>query len=166
MYHISSKSNLDHKISMQEVELILEQKLENWDLKKIRNREYSLIYNNRSFHVFIERLNKNTKELNLVVNGTFLSLDIEEPIDVLLKKMGIDMDSMQKVEPLKAPMPGLVLKILVEEGQEIKKGTPLLILEAMKMENVFKANADATIEKILVEEGQAIEKAAVLIELK
>lgn len=165
MYHVSSKNNTEHKVSLQEVELILEQKLENWDLRKIRDSEYSLIYNNKSYHIFIEQLNKSSKELHLMVNGQFLNLGIEEPIDVLLKKMGIDMASMQKVEPLKAPMPGLVLKILVEEGQEIKKGTPLLILEAMKMENVFKATADATIEKILVEEGQAIEKAAVLIEL-
>ncbi|MNS88855.1 Methylmalonyl-CoA carboxyltransferase 1.3S subunit [compost metagenome] len=62
-------------------------------------------------------------------------------------------------------MPGLILKVLVTEGQAIKKGEPVLILEAMKMENVFKAPGDAVVKAIRIEERQAVEKGEVLIEL-
>lgn len=79
--------------------------------------------------------------------------------------MGLDVSKMQKVEPIKAPMPGLILKVLVTEGQAIKKGEPVLILEAMKMENVFKAPGDAVVKAIKIEERQAVEKGEVLIEL-
>ena len=44
-----------------------------------------------------------------------------------------------KITEIKAPMPGLVLDILIKEGDEVMENQPLLILEAMKMENVIKA---------------------------
>jgi len=62
-------------------------------------------------------------------------------------------------------MPGLVLDILVSEGQAIQKGDSLLILEAMKMENNLKATNDAVVKKIKVLKGDKVEKNTVLIEL-
>jgi biotin carboxyl carrier protein len=80
--------------------------------------------------------------------------------------MGLDLKANKKVEPVKAPMPGMVLKVLVRPGQQIEKGDGLLILEAMKMENVLKANGPATVKSIRVEERTAVEKGAVLIDLE
>ena len=62
-------------------------------------------------------------------------------------------------------MPGLILSIAVREGQQIKAGTPLLILEAMKMENVIKATGEGTVRRIAVRQGEAVEKRQLLIEL-
>lgn len=165
MYHIKSEAGLEHKIARAIVQNALKNKVDQWEWVKVKDQEYSLISDNKSYHIFIDSINKDNKTVQLYVDSQYFDLALEEPIDVLLKEMGIDMASAQKLESLKAPMPGLVLKILVEEGQEIKKGEPLLILEAMKMENVFKASADATIGQIMVEEGQAVEKSAILIEL-
>jgi biotin carboxyl carrier protein len=67
---------------------------------------------------------------------------------------------------LKAQMPGKVLKLLVQEGQEIDKNQSLLILEAMKMENEIRAEKAGVIAKILVKENQSVESGAVLIEFK
>jgi biotin carboxyl carrier protein len=67
------------------------------------------------------------------------------------------------VSDLKAPMPGLVLQILVEPGQEIKKGDKILILEAMKMENAIKAPADAIVAQIHINPGTAVDKNQLLI---
>ncbi len=61
-------------------------------------------------------------------------------------------------------MPGLLLDIKVQEGQEVQKGEILLILEAMKMENVIKAPTDARIKHIKVQKGQTVEKNQLLIE--
>lgn len=66
---------------------------------------------------------------------------------------------------LKAPMPGLVLRLQVESGQRVSAGTPLLVLEAMKMENQLRAPVDGVIGEIRVAPGAAVEKGQVLITL-
>ena len=65
---------------------------------------------------------------------------------------------------LKAPMPGLVVRIGVAEGQKVDAGTGLVVLEAMKMENELRAAAPGVVKAIRVKPGQAVEKGEVLIE--
>lgn len=71
-----------------------------------------------------------------------------------------------KVLEMKAPMPGMVLKVLVNAGDEVKKGDNLLILEAMKMENILKSTTDGTVSKVLVKQGDKVEKNQILIQFK
>jgi pyruvate carboxylase subunit B len=66
---------------------------------------------------------------------------------------------------LKAPMPGLVVRIAVVEGQTVQAGASLLVLEAMKMENELKAAAPGVVTGIRAAPGQAVEKGQVLLEL-
>ena len=61
-------------------------------------------------------------------------------------------------------MPGMVLNILVNEGDTIKKGDPLIVLEAMKMENILKSPTDGVIKKIPINKGVAVEKNQLLIQ--
>lgn len=96
--------------------------------------------------------------------GQTFEVTLEDPHDQLLERLGMSRGSDTKQSELKAPMPGLVLDILVGPGQAVSKGDPLLILEAMKMENVIKASADVTIQTIACEKGAAVEKNEVLIE--
>ena len=65
-----------------------------------------------------------------------------------------------------SPMPGQVLKILVEAGQEVRKGEALLILEAMKMEHTLRAALDGMVEAILVKPGAVVAPGEVLIHVK
>jgi len=67
---------------------------------------------------------------------------------------------------VKAPMPGLVVKLLVEPGATVAAGQGLVVLEAMKMENEIKAPMAAVVESVAVKPGQAVEKGAALILLK
>lgn len=64
---------------------------------------------------------------------------------------------------LNSGMPGKITKIMVKEGDEVKEGTPLLIMEAMKMENEMRATGDAKIKKINVQPGDNVETGASLI---
>lgn len=67
---------------------------------------------------------------------------------------------------VKAYMPGRVVRILVEEGQEVEQGQGVVVLEAMKMENEIQAENAGTLRKILVDEGQAVEGGDVLFEIE
>jgi len=66
---------------------------------------------------------------------------------------------------LKAPMPGLVLRLLVAVGDQVAAGMPLLALEAMKMENELKAAGPGVVAAVLVTAGQAVEKGQPLLEI-
>jgi len=64
---------------------------------------------------------------------------------------------------VRAPMPGLILKVLVETGETIAVGQPLLIMEAMKMENEIRSPVAGTVKEILVTEQHPVEKDALLV---
>ena len=64
---------------------------------------------------------------------------------------------------LRAPMPGLIVAITVEEGQAIKKGQVLLILESMKMQNELKSPRDGTIGRVRVKPGDTVEQKQTLL---
>jgi biotin carboxyl carrier protein len=66
---------------------------------------------------------------------------------------------------LKAPMPGLVIRIDVTPGQRLVAGASVVVLEAMKMQNELRATAPSVVAAIKVTAGQAVEKGQVLVEL-
>lgn len=66
---------------------------------------------------------------------------------------------------VRAPMPGLVLRVEVEAGQEVAAGSGLVVLEAMKMENEIRSSGPGRVKAVLVEAGQAVEKGAALVEV-
>jgi len=65
---------------------------------------------------------------------------------------------------LRAPMPGLVVRVQVEVGQDVAAGTPVVVLEAMKMENQLKTAGAVRVAAVRVAPGQAVEKGQVLLE--
>jgi biotin carboxyl carrier protein len=103
------------------------------------------------------------KTITILHNGKKLNFKIIEPLDELLKSMGLESAFVSKISDLKAPMPGLVIDVLMKEGDEIKKGDKLVVLEAMKMENILKSPVDGKIKSISILKGQAVDKNQLLI---
>ena len=66
---------------------------------------------------------------------------------------------------VKSPLPGSVIKVLVSEGQAVKKGDTLLTLESMKMENAIMAEQDGTVKQIAVTPGQNVMQDDLLVVL-
>ena len=66
---------------------------------------------------------------------------------------------------VRAPMPGLVVRLEVQEGQRVTAGSPLVVVEAMKMENELRAPRAGRVAKIHVKRGAAVERGAVLVTL-
>ncbi len=67
--------------------------------------------------------------------------------------------------PLVAPMPGLVVRVAVQVGDQVAAGQGLVVMEAMKMENELRAPAGGTVSAIHAVPGTAVEKGALLVEL-
>lgn len=80
--------------------------------------------------------------------------------------MGLDKPKVRKLKQLKAPMPGRVVGIAVQIGQEVQVGDPLLTLEAMKMENVLKAEGIGVVKHISINPQDVVEKGGLLIEFE
>lgn len=83
-----------------------------------------------------------------------------ETLAAMIRKSGVGAAG---ISDLKAPMPGLVVKILVKTGDAVTKGDGLMIIEAMKMENEIRSPHTAKVAKITVQQGQAVDKGQVLI---
>jgi biotin carboxyl carrier protein len=136
------------------------------DLSTIGHDNTHVLYQNKSFNTELVDINKAEKTCKIKVNGNIYQISIEDQFDVLLKQLGLDNLAVNKVLEIKAPMPGLVLKVLVEENVEVKKGDNLLVLEAMKMENILKSSTDGVVKKILVRQGDKVEKNQILVQFR
>ena len=127
---------------------------------------YHLLHNNQSYHISIIQSDLDAKTVTLEINGVSYELKVEDEYDQLIKSMGLSSSAKQKLSSIKAPMPGLILEILIEPGQSIEKGDQLLILEAMKMENVLKADGEGVVKSVEVKKGDAVEKGQLIIEME
>jgi len=118
---------------------------------------------NKTQEVQVSTSESAPKQIDIFLNGRNYSVRIKDRTDMLLEEMGMDAIEETGAADLNAPMPGLVLKVLVSTGEEIEKGTPLLVLEAMKMENMIRARSDVVINEVLVKSGDTVEKGELMI---
>lgn len=136
------------------------------DIKRLHKDTYHLIHNNRSVTVKIAAADAASKKMRIEVDGQPFEVEIQDSLDLQLEQMGFSSTSTKRIHEIKAPMPGLVLSIAVQDGQQVKEGDRILILEAMKMENSILVHADAVIKRVVVRPGQAVDKGQVLVELE
>ncbi|MDI1354136.1 MAG: biotin/lipoyl-binding protein [bacterium] len=134
------------------------------DLVKINPYQYHLLYQGKSYNIEVVKTLPEEKTLVLKINSVKYSLQLKDKYDELLHSLGLDNLAAKKVNEIKAPMPGMVLNILVAEGDTVKKGDALLVLEAMKMENILKSPTDGVIKKVAAVKGTAVEKNQLLIQ--
>jgi len=155
-----------YKIKIDDQEYSISQEdLSGLDIIETSMHQYHILEQNTAYRVVLESADFINKKMVLVINGNRYQVAIEDRYDQLIESMGLSAGSAQKIQNVKAPMPGLVLDILVEKEQTVSKGEALLILEAMKMENVLKAEGDGVIKSIEVSKGTAVEKGQIIIEM-
>jgi biotin carboxyl carrier protein len=135
------------------------------DIYELQKGAYHIIYNNHSYNAELVNYNQEDKLLTLKLNNRKYEVKIKDETDELLERLGIGSKT-QKIQNIKAPMPGLVIDIKVKPGDTVNKGDGLLVLEAMKMENIIKAPGQAVVKKVIVIKGTAVEKNQVLIEME
>lgn len=118
--------------------------------------------------MLIEHTPKDKNTSSIIADGFFYDVtvcnEMTEIINKYMASSNADSESGQAL--VKAPMPGMIVKILVEKGMQVNKGDKILIIEAMKMENSIVAPISGTIKNIHVRENQAVEKEALLTEIE
>jgi len=129
-----------------------------WDIQKLPDGRYHLIIDGQNHLAEILDIDQDKKTFRIKFNGHLFEIQLFDQFDRLLQKMGMTGLNSSSVKGIKAPMPGLIVKINVKEGDSIEKGAPLLILKAMKMENIIKSPDTLKIKKVMIREGQAVEK--------
>ncbi len=134
------------------------------DLKRIGKLPvYSLLINNASREVVAEELPGNN--FRVIIGGDAMTVRVEdERWRRLRQAKGLDMADGELA--LKAPIPGLVVKVLVQEGEQVQTGQSLVILEAMKMENDLRAPRAATVAHVKVKPGERVDQGQVLVTLQ
>lgn len=156
----------DFHFDVQTGTALLDGKAVNADVVKLSANKYHILLDRQSFNIELLDKSENGKTMIILVNGIKQEIAIKDKYDALLTQLGMDKLMGSKNNNLKAPMPGLVLRIMVKEGDVVKKGDALLVLEAMKMENVIKADGDGKVKRVAVSPQQAVEKNTLLIEME
>ena len=163
MYNIKVNSNIDHQVEIKEGKLLINGKGTDADTRQLGPNAYHIINNLHSYNAEVVSFDREAKTAEIKVNGNIYSLTAKDQFDLLLDKLGLSSLNSAKVSEVKAPMPGLVLKIFVKEGDDVAKGDNLFILEAMKMENIIKSPGDVVVKTLKIKPGDKVEKGQVLI---
>jgi biotin carboxyl carrier protein len=166
MYKVNVGDNEENQIDFTTSGIQVNGQWIGWDMITTGNRRFHVIMNNGSYNCEVVSADSRKKSFEIKVNGVVHRVNVKDQFDELLHQLGMDKIASHKVNDIKAPMPGLVLKIMIAEKQEIKEGDSVLILEAMKMENVIKSPGAGIVKSIKVKERDAVEKNEVLIELE
>ena len=143
-----------------------ESDLEKLDAVRVEKSKFHVLNDSKPYQAEIISTDFIAKKYTVKVNNNTYEVAISNPLDELIKSMGIERGKTKVVNAIKAPMPGLILEISVEVGQAVKENDPLLILEAMKMENSFLSPRDGIIKSIAVVKGNAVDKGQLLIEFE
>jgi biotin carboxyl carrier protein len=133
------------------------------DISKLNDSCWHVINNLQSYNVEVVSFNNSEKTAEIKVNNNLYRITAKDQFDILLDKLGLSSLNTARISEVKAPMPGMVLKVFVNEGMEVKKGDNLFVLEAMKMENIIKAPADVTVKTVKIKPGDKVEKGQVLL---
>lgn len=134
-------------------------------IKKFDDDVYTFSVNNKLCQVSLD-YGKDGK-IDIDMNGFSYEIEVTNSTRKLLERYLKESGKAgsQGVGLVKAPMPGLIVKIFVEPGMTVQPGDKLIIVEAMKMENVLKATVGGVVKSINVKESVAVDKDAVLMEI-
>lgn len=150
-------------IDFHEGDLLLNGEPIDYTFEAVSEGYYTLLVDGQTYPVVIEPLSQD--RVRVTWRGRQMDIQIKDQRALLLERYGLDDAGAAAQREVHAPMPGLVLRVLVEPGQDVEAGDGLVVLEAMKMENELRAQTAGTIAAIHVAPGDAVSKNALLLEI-
>ena len=124
---------------------------------------FTLEYQGKSYHGEILENNLENNRIKLKLNHAVYEVHKKGNLDDLIASLGMDKPKIKRIKELQAPMPGRILQLFVEVGQEVQMGDSILSLEAMKMENVLKSDGSGVVKSIEIKEQEVVDKGKVLL---
>ena len=124
---------------------------------------YSLIVDGKSHEGYVAQGEENWQVL---LRGRLYPVTVEDEREKRLRSAASHGVAETGEFHLRAPMPGLIVTVPVEEGQAVKRGQVLLILESMKMQNELKAPRDGTIGRVRIKAGESVEQKQILLSVQ
>lgn len=124
---------------------------------------YSLLIDNRSYEMLIEE--REEGEYHVLLRGELYAVQVEGYFRHRMSQRRRVQARPSGRMTIRAPMPGLVMDVLVGENQEVSTGDVLIILESMKMENEVRAPCDGRVNKVRVHPSDTVEKGQTLVVL-
>lgn len=116
-------------------------------------------------HTLVARRDE-TDGWDLYLDGERFNADVVDERTRAIREMTGQAEGDTGPRPVRAPMPGLVVRVDVAEGDRVAAGQSVVIVEAMKMENDLKAGSAGRVSRIHVAAGEAVDKGAVLVEFE
>lgn len=154
----------------QEFRLSLEEKARNDILISLGERKYRVSFEFLTPDEIL--LNINGRVHNVIINSNFFahSVYVNGRLFKIDKKSVSQILGKESKKPRKrnvvTSMPGRIIKVFVEEGQEVKEGQPVLVLEAMKMQNEIKSPQSGKVTRINPKAGESVEAGALLFSVE
>ncbi|WP_179353714.1 acetyl-CoA carboxylase biotin carboxyl carrier protein subunit [Winogradskyella vidalii] len=145
---------------------VTKESVESLDAITTTPNHYHILQDNTTIKAEVLDTDFNKKLYTIKVNNNTFEVNIYDKLDQQIEALGFEIGAAKQVNNIKAPMPGLILEINVEVGQEVKENDVILILEAMKMENVIHSPREGIIKSIKVNERETVDKNTLLIEFE
>ncbi|MCR4317704.1 MAG: biotin/lipoyl-binding protein [Planctomycetes bacterium] len=106
-----------------------------------------------------------SKTYEITLGGVTTEVEIEDEILARFAKARAEISGGTRDVSVRAPMPGMILKVHVKPGQTVKKNDPLVVLHAMKLENSIASPSAGTVTEVLVSANESVEKGALLVKI-
>ena len=131
------------------------------DIDKVSGEEYSIISEGKSYNVeVIPTDDPKTYRVNTSHFGFDISINDAEARYMQKRRKN---ESDGTTDTIKSPMPGKVVKVLVQKGAHVEKGQTVVVLSAMKMESEYKAGCSGVVSKVAVKEGDTVDGNQLLV---
>lgn len=148
------------------------------DSVRVNNKDYSFNYkfitdkvlmlrlNDKNYFMTLSESDDEEEYLSVNLQSKLYNIVVKSELDIMIEKMSVNKSQGKDKKEIFSPMPGIITKLNVTEGQKVNKGDVILVLEAMKMENEIKAKKDCVIKKINAEALKSVEKNELLVILE
>jgi len=157
-YHLKVNDTFDFDLSEEDIHVL--------DAIQKSGSQQHILHENQSIDAEVTAADFINKTYTIKINSNSYTIKIGTPLEELIQKMGLSLGETVAINDIKAPMPGLILDILVKAGDKVKAGEYLMVLEAMKMENTLTAPRDGIVKEISVEKGKTVDKGQLLLEME
>ncbi len=137
------------------------------DLKLVEGRHlYSLLLNNASYEIVLDPDEEARNLYDVMVGGLRYEVKVQDERSRRLSLVDRTLRAPEGELAIKAPIPGLIVRVPIEPGQQLAEGDTLVILEAMKMENELRAPRGGTVHEVRARPGDQVALGQVLVTMR